>query len=116
MTDFYTKLKAGVPRSAALRQVQLQMLRSGTRKHPYSLGELHPVRAPTVRSRFSDARAAPAAPDARLRPKGRFRAAAMRARVRGPGQRGRQSPTCFPCRSWRIGVTPPAMTLRPSRI
>ena len=35
MTDFYKNLKAGVPRSAALRQVQLQMLRSGTRKHPY---------------------------------------------------------------------------------
>ena len=35
MTDFYTKLKAGAARSAALREVQLQMLRSGTRKHPY---------------------------------------------------------------------------------
>nr|MBA2258563.1 CHAT domain-containing protein [Acidobacteriota bacterium] len=35
MTDFYTKLKAGVARSAALREVQLQMLRSGARKHPY---------------------------------------------------------------------------------
>jgi CHAT domain-containing protein len=35
MTDFYTKLKAGIARSAALREVQLQMLRSGTRKHPY---------------------------------------------------------------------------------
>ena len=35
MTDFYKNLKAGVARSAALRQVQLQMLRSGTRKHPY---------------------------------------------------------------------------------
>ena len=35
MTDFYTKLKAGVARSAALREVQLQMLRAGTRKHPY---------------------------------------------------------------------------------
>ena len=29
MTDFYTKLKAGVARSAALREGQLQMLRSG---------------------------------------------------------------------------------------
>ena len=35
MTDFYTKLKAGVARSAALREVQLRMLRSGARKHPY---------------------------------------------------------------------------------
>lgn len=35
MTDFYTRLKAGVARSAALREVQLDMLRSGNRKHPY---------------------------------------------------------------------------------
>ena len=35
MTEFYTRLKAGVPRSAALREVQLEMLRSGTRRHPY---------------------------------------------------------------------------------
>ena len=35
MTDFYTKLKAGTARSTALREVQLQMLRSGTRRHPY---------------------------------------------------------------------------------
>ena len=44
MTDFYTKLKAGVARSAALREVQLQMLRAGTRKHPVLLVELHPLR------------------------------------------------------------------------
>jgi CHAT domain-containing protein/Tfp pilus assembly protein PilF len=35
MTAFYTRLKAGEPRSAALRRVQLEMLRSPTRKHPY---------------------------------------------------------------------------------
>jgi CHAT domain-containing protein/tetratricopeptide (TPR) repeat protein len=35
MTDFYTKLKAGADRSAALRAVQLEMLRSSSRKHPY---------------------------------------------------------------------------------
>ena len=33
MTDFYTKLKAGVARSTALRDFR-QMLRSGSRKHP----------------------------------------------------------------------------------
>ena len=44
MTDFYTKLKAGVARSAALREVQLQMLRSGHEKTPVLLGEFHPVR------------------------------------------------------------------------
>jgi CHAT domain-containing protein len=35
MTGFYTNLKAGADRSAALRDVQLQMLRSEKRKHPY---------------------------------------------------------------------------------
>ena len=35
MTDYYTRLKAGEARSGALRQVQLEMLHSTTRRHPY---------------------------------------------------------------------------------
>ena len=35
MTGFYTNLKGGASRSAALRDVQLQMLRSEKRSHPY---------------------------------------------------------------------------------
>ena len=35
MTGFYTALKAGRPRSAALRETQIEMLRSVKRSHPY---------------------------------------------------------------------------------
>jgi CHAT domain-containing protein/Tfp pilus assembly protein PilF len=35
MTDFYTTLKSGRARSAALRDVQLRMLKSKNRSHPY---------------------------------------------------------------------------------
>jgi len=35
MTDYYTGLKQGQGRSEALRQVQLKMLRSKERRHPF---------------------------------------------------------------------------------
>jgi CHAT domain-containing protein len=38
MTDFYTTLKSGRARSAALRDVQLRMLKSKSRSHPYYWG------------------------------------------------------------------------------
>jgi CHAT domain-containing protein/Tfp pilus assembly protein PilF len=38
MTAFYTRLKAGLPRSTALWEVQRDMLRSTTRRHPYYWG------------------------------------------------------------------------------
>ncbi len=35
MVGYYTGLQRGEGRSEALRNVQLQMLRSGERRHPY---------------------------------------------------------------------------------
>jgi CHAT domain-containing protein len=35
MIDYYTRLQGGNGRSEALRQVQLKMLASGNRRHPY---------------------------------------------------------------------------------
>ena len=35
MTEYYTRLKAGEGRSGGLRQVQLEMLHSTKRRHPY---------------------------------------------------------------------------------
>jgi CHAT domain-containing protein len=35
MTDLYATLKSGLPRSGALRDVQLRMLKSKNRSHPY---------------------------------------------------------------------------------
>jgi CHAT domain-containing protein len=35
MTTFYTELKSGTARSAALRDTQLKMLRAAKRNHPY---------------------------------------------------------------------------------
>ncbi len=43
MTAYYTALKAGATARAALRDVQLEMLRSSQAQPSVLLGELHPV-------------------------------------------------------------------------
>ena len=55
MTDFYTKLKAGVARSAALRRGAAADAALRHAENTRTTGRASSCQAPTVRSRFSDA-------------------------------------------------------------